>query len=181
MYSLSNAEAALLGLLSENSMYAYQIEKEVQDRSMREWTDLSMSAIYKLLRKHEKQGLVSSTVEISDENRTRKTYQLTEEGREEFENNIRNILSEPENTKWRMDIGISNLHVLPIEEAVECLKTYKDKLIERLNGYKALDEYLTQAECPLYKHGLARRPIFLLQGEIDWIANYLNEMTGKEN
>jgi DNA-binding PadR family transcriptional regulator len=46
MPNLSNAEAALLGLLSEQSMYPYQIEKEVRYREMRFWTELSMSSIY---------------------------------------------------------------------------------------------------------------------------------------
>jgi len=54
MPDLTNAEAALLGLLSERPMHPYQIEKEVRSRDMRFWTELSMSSIYKLLRKLEK-------------------------------------------------------------------------------------------------------------------------------
>ena len=48
MVEISNAETTLLGLLSEQSMYPYQIEQEVKYRGMRFWTELAMSSIYKL-------------------------------------------------------------------------------------------------------------------------------------
>ena len=63
--SLSNAEAALLGLLAEKPMHPYQIEQEVRYRDMRFWTELSMSSIYKLLRKLEREGLVIKKVQKS--------------------------------------------------------------------------------------------------------------------
>ena len=38
MVEITKAEAILLGLLSEQSMYPYQIEQEVKYRDMRFWT-----------------------------------------------------------------------------------------------------------------------------------------------
>jgi DNA-binding PadR family transcriptional regulator len=74
MQEISNAEAALLGLLSEGPMYPYQIEQEVKYRDMRFWNDLSMSSIYKLLDGLERKGLVARANEVSPENRLRKLY-----------------------------------------------------------------------------------------------------------
>ena len=56
--SLTLMETALLGLLSEGPMHPYRIEKEVRERKLRSWTDLSMSSVYKLLVKLERRGLV---------------------------------------------------------------------------------------------------------------------------
>ena len=82
--SLQNAEVALLGLLSEGARYPYQIEQEVKQRDLAYWTQLSMSSIYKILRKLESRALVQSHVEVSEENRTRKVYRITDAGRASF-------------------------------------------------------------------------------------------------
>ena len=66
MPTLSNKETALLMLLSEQPMHAYQIEKIVEQRAMREWTEISMSSIYKLLRKLEARRLISSRQQQSE-------------------------------------------------------------------------------------------------------------------
>ena len=69
MVEISKAEAALLGLLSECPMHAYQIEQEAEFRDMRSWTDLSMSSIYKLLKKLEERELVMRNDEMSEAGR----------------------------------------------------------------------------------------------------------------
>ena len=79
---LTNAETALLGLLSEKPMYPYQIEQEVKSRNMRFWTDLSMSSIYKLLTKLEREKIVERIDDVSAENRIRKIYRLSKKGGE---------------------------------------------------------------------------------------------------
>ncbi|MBC8375118.1 MAG: PadR family transcriptional regulator, partial [FCB group bacterium] len=80
--TISNAEAALLGLLAEKPKHPYQIEKDVEYREMRTWTDLSMSSIYKLLKKLEDQKLVTSEMVLTEDNRARKIYSISEAGRE---------------------------------------------------------------------------------------------------
>ena len=42
---LNNAQLALLGLLSERPMHAWEIERTAKHRDMRSWTDLSTSTI----------------------------------------------------------------------------------------------------------------------------------------
>ena len=59
MTPISNKETALLMLLAEQSMHAYQIEKIVEEREMRFWTEISMSSIYKLLNKLAREKLIS--------------------------------------------------------------------------------------------------------------------------
>ena len=93
MKDLSNAETALLGLLSERPMYPYQIEHEVKFRDMRFWTELSMSSIYKLLRKLEKEDFVERTNEISNENRLRKLYRISKKGEEMLVTKIESLLT----------------------------------------------------------------------------------------
>ena len=173
---MSNAETAILGLLAAKPRHPYQIEIEVRERDMRAWTDLSMSSIYKLLRRLEPGGFVESTTELSEQNRARKTYRITNDGMDLLRERVGHFLSEPETAKWKIDIAISNLAVIPPSEAVACLRTYRAGLAERRSGYQALEAYLKAEGCPSYRFAFARRPIRMLEGEMRWVDEFIEEL-----
>jgi len=176
MEPLTNAETALLGLLCEGEAHPYQLEKKVECRSMRDWTDLSMSAIYQLLRKLEQKLLVSSRTEIAEGNKTRKIYQVTAEGRKILRSKLKQLLGEPEPVKWRFDIAIHNLHLLPKKEAIAALENYKQGLKKGLDCYRALKPYLENEKCPPHRQALAVRPQYLLEAELKWVEAFMREM-----
>ncbi len=176
MENVSNAEAALLGLLSEQPMHPYQIEQEVKYRDMRFWTELSMSSIYKLLRKLEKDGLVTRTDEISSENRLRKLYSLSDEGKRLLKEKIQALLSQPEHVRWQIDIGTYNSNLLPDKEAHAALLKYREALEKKITEYEALLKFLQEHGCPAYRFAVAIRPVFLLKGEIQWVDSFTKQL-----
>ncbi len=170
---ISNAEAALLGLLSEQPMHPYQIEQEVECRSMRDWTELSMSSIYKLLAKLEKEGLVLRTDEVSPENRLRKQYSVSEEGKKALQAKLVELLSEPEHLRWQVDIGTYNSGLLPDATVRNSLNEYRKALEKSVKCYDELHKFLKDSGCPAHRFAIAARPKFLLRGEIEWVDSYL--------
>lgn len=176
MTQISNSTAALLGLLTEEPMYPYQIVKAVKWRDMRFWTELSMSSIYKLLRKCEKEGLVRRTDRISPESRLRKLYTLSAKGRKALEEKIADLLSQPNHTRWPVDIGIYNCDLLPQAAVRRALGNYRAELEEKIRCYKALLEFLRKEGCPAHRFGVATRPVFLLKGEIRWVDAFLSQL-----
>lgn len=181
MYELTNAETALLGLLSEGDKHAYHIEKDVQERDMRYWTDLSMSSIYKLLNRLEGEGLVEAHKEISDENRVRKIYTLTDEGMATLKEKLIEMLREPEHVKWRIDIATSNLSLLGIKTAIDYLELYKTELEKLIGRYHDLEKYLKNINCKPYTLALAKRPIHLLKGDLQWVQEFIEELGDMDN
>ncbi|HEY3273860.1 MAG TPA: PadR family transcriptional regulator [Methanocella sp.] len=173
MQEISNAEAALLGLLSEGPMYPYQIEQEVKYRDMRFWTELSMSSIYKLLKNLEKEGLVLRANEVSDENRLRKLYSISEEGTKVLQDKLKTLLSDPEHIRWQVDIGAYNCDLLPLKTVQKALKEYRKGLEKSIAGYEDLQKFLKDSNCPSHRLGIATRPVYLLKGEIEWVDAYL--------
>jgi len=169
MRSITDAEAALLGLLSEAPAHPYQLEKTARDRDMRLWTDLSMSSIYKLLRKLEKAGYAGSEVGLSDDNRARKVYRITQAGADALAHHLAGILSEPEWPKWRVDIAIYNLDCIDPSELGTCLDIYRRKLQRRIEDYEALVDYMRAHGCAWHRLELPRRVICLAQGELRWL------------
>jgi DNA-binding PadR family transcriptional regulator len=180
MKQITNAEAALLGLLSEGPKHPYQLEKDVQQRDMRVWTDLSMSSIYKLLRKLERDKLVKSKAEISAGNRTRKTYRLTAAGTKALKAHLRQLFTTLETRKYPLHIALSNLDQLESEETEACLTSYQEELRKSIGGYRDLEAYLVQDGCPRHRQHLALHPIYLLEGELRWVSDYLTEFERSE-
>ena len=177
MVTISNKETALLMLLSEEPMHAYMINREITNRSMREWTEISMSSVYKLLRKLEKERMIRGDASISKTNNvSQRTYSLTEKGRSALKTKIKELISEPEHMICRVDLATSHLCLLTKKEALDCLNKYGDKLKADVKCYKELEAYLRGCNCSKHALALARRPQHLLRGELEWLAEYRRDV-----
>ena len=77
------AKPIILSILQTGESYGYQIIKRVRQASggTLEW---SSSLLYPVLHRLEKDGLVRSQWKISKKGRMRRTYSITELGREEL-------------------------------------------------------------------------------------------------
>lgn len=79
----ASTKPLILTILKRGESYGYQIIQDVKELSggSLEWSD---GMLYPVLHKLEKDGLVQSRWEVSDEGRRRKYYSITGEGREEL-------------------------------------------------------------------------------------------------
>jgi hypothetical protein len=118
---------------------------------------------------------VESREEVSD-GRLRKVYSVTGLGEEALRSRLRELLSEPQRLKWRVDLATCNIDLLPVDEAIGCLETYRQQLAEAAHGYRELDAYLDGAGCSLHRRAVARRPLHLIEGEIRWADEFLDEL-----
>jgi len=79
---MTNAELAILSLIIEQPRHGYNLEQVIEERGMRNWTEIGFSSIYYILRKLEKAGLIESHTEPSEgKGPGRKVYQVTSAGR----------------------------------------------------------------------------------------------------
>ena len=173
--TLSSAEIALLGFLSEKPMHAWQIESAVEHRDTRSWTDLSQSTIYKQLRSLAGEGLVVVDEQVVD-GRLRKVYSVTREGTVALRHSILALLAEPEHMKWRVDLATYNVDLVGTKQALAALKRYSDGVREQIDGYRELEKYLQASGCPRHRQALARRPVYLLEAELEWVEEFRREL-----
>lgn len=73
-------EASLLMLLSSNSAHGYQLINELESFGFDSET-INTSAIYRQLRSMESKGLISSDWQASEVGPSKRTYQITDGGR----------------------------------------------------------------------------------------------------
>lgn len=170
-------EIAILGLLFQKSKYGYELDREIEQTSMRDWTDIAFSSIYYILNKLESKDYIASHMETQTKAPNRKMYSITETGRKYLHDELLNILSNYQSIKWTIDLGLANVEVLTISERKKALLNYRSSVQKQLKGYKNLVEYLKKQFCSVNRLQLAERPIFLLNAELKWIDSYLLKLT----
>lgn len=168
-------ETALLGLLSEKPMYPYEIEKNVVDQDMRYWTEISISSIYKVLEKLEKKFLVDVNITVTDSNKVKKIYTITEKGRNELKTRIVEIMSELEISIYEIDLALANLRILTPDEVNEVISKYISSIDSRITCYLELEKFLLDHGCELGNIHLSRRRLFLIHAEREWAISFLEE------
>ncbi len=181
MKPISNAETAILGLISEKPKHAYEITSDITNRSMSYWTDISFSNVYKLLTKLEKNKLLSSKTKIGKNNVVQKIYSLTRPGKAAFKTKLKELASEWQPSIHPIDVALKNLNVLEKKEAVACLQSYQKSLEETIKGYQDLEKYLVDHNAHLANLQLATRRVFILRGETKWLKNFIQEFMGDKH
>jgi DNA-binding PadR family transcriptional regulator len=177
---LSNKEAVLLGLVLEKPKHAYEVEKDIEERDMKYWTEISMSSVYKLLAKLEKREYLKSEVALSGNNVAQKIYSVTERGKKVFKGKIKELLSVWHPLIHPIDISLANLHRLSKKEVVERLSKYSESLDKMIKCYLELEQFLIEHKCPLGNIQLATRRIYLLRAEKKWLSKFMEEYKNGE-
>lgn len=175
MPTISNKEAALLGLLSEKPKHAYEIENDIQERDMRYWTEISMSSVYKLLNKLEDKKLLASKIKLSQNNVTQKVYALTKLGDKVFKDKLKELVSIWQPTIHPIDIGLANLSLLGKKSTLLELNKYSDAIDKMLKCYRELETFLVKSKCLIGNIQLATRRIYLLKAEKEWLMKFIKD------
>jgi DNA-binding PadR family transcriptional regulator len=82
----------ILYYLSIKSTHGYEIQKFIQINHMDRWTKIQSGSIYYALNKLEKEGLIALKEEVGSGSKARKIYAITNNGREELKELVKNEL-----------------------------------------------------------------------------------------
>ena len=176
MNSISNKEASLLGLLCEKPKHAYEIEMDIKERDMRYWTEISMSSIYKILKKLEERQFLKSEVKLSKNNVAQKIYSITDQGKNLFKEKLKELVSTWQPSIHPVDIGLANLNLLNKQDAIKELNKYSESIDKMIKCYLELEKFLINSKCPLGNIQLATRRIYLLKGEKRWLSAFMEDL-----
>lgn len=175
MKKLTDAKLLILGLLSERKRHAYELEKVIEDRGMREWTDIGFSSIYYILKELENQGLVKSSK--SSSSRDKKTISLSPLGRKELRKQTELALSEIRANTSSILLGMINWQCLP---NVDAIKSLEARTISIKNELSRLENVLYQNQpFPDFIELLFNFSKGQLESELEWVESTLEYMKSK--
>lgn len=179
MKALTDAELLLLGLVAEMPRHGYELDQVIQQRCMREWTQIGFSSVYFVLGKLQKLKLVKAK-KPADANvsaKAKKDYSITPRGRRELAAQTIAALREVRPTYSSVLLGMINWPVLNREQALEALQA-RSKSIEtelaRLSAIQVEQQPLPDHVEVLFEYSLSQ-----LRAEAEWISRTLDYMTTK--
>jgi DNA-binding PadR family transcriptional regulator len=171
---MTNAELAILGLVLEQPRHGYQIEQVIEERGMREWTEIGFSSIYYLLKKLERRRLVEGTLEEAKRGPARRVYQATDAGREALLAGTLEALSVPERCYSPLLLGLAHMPAIPPAEARAALEAYRDALAQRLENLKAGWE--RQRPLPYFVDAMFDHSATMIDTELRWVDEFIRRM-----
>ncbi|NMC45757.1 MAG: PadR family transcriptional regulator [Chloroflexi bacterium] len=173
---LTNSELVIIGLVAEAPKYGYQIEQNIVQRGMREWTEIGFSSIYYLLNKLEEGAFLDSQRRVEGERPARKIYTLTEQGWQAYREAVRARLTSPRPRTEDFDLGLANMLVLEHAEVVQALRSYQSGLQEKLVQVKGKYESDGGAQLAVPARELFQHAIALMSAELEWIAGLIERL-----
>jgi len=177
---MTNAELAILSLISETPRHGYEIEQIIIARGMREWTEIGFSSIYYLLKKLEKAGLVDSQlIPTPGRGSRRRVYQITAEGNEALRKATLEALSQPKQNYSSVLLGIANLPLLSQEQALGALRSYRNGLAKKAGDVTAQAE--SQRPLPDHVETLFDYSLVMLGVEKNWIEKVIRKMEDEQS
>lgn len=171
---MTNAELAILSLIVEQPRHGYQIEQVIEERGMREWTEIGFSSIYYLLKKLEREGLIEGRLEEAGRGPARKVYRLAPDGVEALHASVLDVLSVPRRQYSPLQLGLANLPGIPPAEALAALRQYRDALIDRMRHLQATWEL--QRPLPYFVSAMFDHSTTLIEAELTWVTKFIDQM-----
>lgn len=168
---MTNAELAILSLVGERPRHGYEIEQVIEERGMREWTEIGFSSIYYLLKKLEQEGLIEGQLEETGRGPARKVYRPTRAGYAALRAAILHALSTPQPTYPPLQLGLANLPGIPPAEAAAALQQYRDALAARHDEVKA--KWESQSPLPYFVEAMFDYSVTMIEAEIEWIDRFI--------
>ena len=168
---------SLLNLLVERPMYPYEMAATLRQRGKDDSIKINWGSLYTVVQNLEKHGFIEAR-EVAREGRQpeRTTYQITEAGRAELKDWLRELLSEPEREYTRFEAALADCAVLPPSELAGLLQQRLDALDAANAKHQAgLDAWVTQI--PRLFLIESEYHLALRRAEAEWVRGLLKEFT----
>lgn len=133
---LTDSELLLLGLVAEMPRHGYELERTIETRGMREWTQIGFSSIYFVLGKLEKAGLVMA--EVPTGVKARKVFSITPSGREVLIEQTIAALEAYRPTFSSLLLGMVHWPALSRNSAIDALETRLSSVAAELERLERL-------------------------------------------
>jgi DNA-binding PadR family transcriptional regulator len=167
---------AVLGMLVQRPMHPYEIASTLRDEGKDFSIKINWGSLYTVVQNLEKHGFVAATETSRQGRRPERTvYAITESGREELQDWLRELLREPEKEYHRFEAALSLVGALPPDEVWRLLEQRLRSLDYQATGHEAA---LAQLSGQLPRLFLIEAEYYLaiLRAEADWVRSLLREL-----
>ena len=179
MKALTDAELLLLGLVAEMPRHGYEVDQVIEQRGMREWTQIGFSSIYFVLGKLQNLGLVTAKKPAGANagTKARKVYSVTPAGRRALAAQTIAALRDVRPAYSSVLLGMINWPALKRERALQALQARSRAIEAELARLGAIQ--VEQQPLPDYVEALFEYSLGQLRAEAGWVGHTLAYMANK--
>jgi len=173
--TLTDAQLLLLGLVAEMPRHGYELEQVIEQRGMREWTQIGFSSIYFVLSKLEKMGFVSAKKSKSE--KAKKTFSITDTGYDALVEQALYSLRNSRPTYSSALLGMAHWSMLEHQAALSALQKRGEAAVKELERIENIQ--LSQQPLPDFVEAIFDFSLSQLQAEVKWIERTYQYMKCK--
>ncbi len=178
MRRLTDAELLLLGLVAEMPRHGYELDHVIEQRGMREWTQIGFSSIYFVLGKLQMLGLVVARKPKANVSvKARKVYSVTSAGLKTLASQTVAALRAVQPAYSSLLLGMINWSVLGRDEALAALAARAQALDAELARLGAIQ--IERQPLPDFVEAVFEYSLGQLRAEAAWTTDTLAYMTHK--
>jgi DNA-binding PadR family transcriptional regulator len=168
---------SLLTLLMQRPMYPYEMAATLRERGKDQSMKINWGSLYTVVQNLEKYGFIEA-LEVVREGRQpeRTTYQITEAGRAELQDWLRELIGEPEREYTRFEAALGEAAILPPDEVIGLLRD-RLKVLEASNAEYQADLAGLGAQMPRLFLVESEYYLALRRAEEEWVRGMLKELT----
>jgi DNA-binding PadR family transcriptional regulator len=177
MGGISEKEIALLGLLNEGPKHGYELERIIEERYMRYWTEMGFSSIYYVLKQLEKKKLIKSKKSSGKHKVTKKVYSITPDGRKILKNSLKDLFSSCGSVTVPYLLSLSNLSLMSkkqlipmIEKRIDMISCHLELLDDAMKPFKGSGMPEPKIMESWFKHTAT--------AEKQWLEKFKKELEG---
>lgn len=167
---MATIDLIVLGMLKNESLSAYDIQKLVEYRNISRWVKISTPSIYKKVIQLEEKGFIESNIVKEGKMPEKAVYSLTGAGEKQFEKLMMEISSKPLRIFLDFNAVIVNLTELAPEKREICLAQIGES-VKTLKAY--LEENMKIKEnipdIPETGKAVLRQQMILVQAIETWL------------
>ncbi|KXL51989.1 transcriptional regulator PadR-like family protein [Anaerotignum neopropionicum] len=173
---LSKIMTILLGIIEQQPVNAYELNKWLSTMHVRDWYPIAGSTVYATLKTAEKKGFIIGNTEKSGNMPEKTVYSITESGKLRFVETIKSFLIDFEYDITPFSIGMFFIQEIESKEAIFLL----EKRIERLKKYNeevALQiDKMTNNKVPKLFILNTKQNLYIVQAQLKGAVDILAEM-----
>ena len=168
---------SLLDLLMQRPMYPYEMASVLRGRGKDQSIKINWGSLYTIVQNLEKYGFIEA-VEVAREGRQpeRTTYQITDAGRTELMDWMRELLGVPEREYTRFEAALGEGAILPPDELAGLLRQRLETL-DAANAQRQGELENTETQIPRLFMVESEYHLAMRRAEADWVRALLKEFT----
>ncbi len=163
---LSKPATMLLGLIYEKPLNAYEIIKLLNYMNVKWWFNIADSTVYSTLKKLEKKGFITGTIEKVGNMPDRTVYSLSDKGICEFQDTLKKSITQFNYDTNIFSIAAFFLNIFALEEQQKLLQERLNILQKYRAGIKKQVTPLWESEVPVIHSANVKRMIDIVDAEI---------------